>query len=181
MYYIGIDVAKHHHDAIALDATGQVVLRPFRFLNTRAGVEQLIAQLEALNEEVRIAMESTGHYWIPLYEYLADRDYAVTVFNPLQIKAYRQVGIRKAKTDRIDSRYIADFLRVRVVDAIPVLCPVHRQMRHMARFRFKLLDRISSQASRSHAPRPSLPRVSCTLRSSLCHHFASPLASGSHR
>lgn len=150
MYYIGIDVAKHHHDAIALDATGRVVLRPFRFLNTRAGVEQLIAQLEALNEEVRIAMESTGHYWIPLYEYLADRGYAVTVFNPLQIKAYRQVGIRKAKTDRIDSHYIADFLRVRAVDAIIVLSPVHRQMRHMARFRFKLLDRISSLKRRAH-------------------------------
>ena len=77
-------------------------------------------------------MESTGHYGIALYEYLVDRGYAVAVFNPLQIKAYRQVGIRKAKTDRIDNYYIADFPRVQVVPSIFVPSPTRRQLRYLA-------------------------------------------------
>ena len=38
MYYVDIDVSKHHHDATVIDATGRVVITPFRFLNTRQGV-----------------------------------------------------------------------------------------------------------------------------------------------
>jgi transposase len=150
MYHIGIDVAKDHHDALGLDDAGRIILPAFRFSNTRAGVEELIARLKALNGEVRLAMESTGHYWVALYEYLVDRSYAVTVFNPLQIRAYRQVGIRKAKTDRIDSYYIADFLRVRVTAAVMVPSATRRQLRHLARFRFALTDRSSGLRRRAH-------------------------------
>lgn len=150
MYHIGIDVAKHHHDAIGLDDAGQIVLPPFRFPNTRAGVEKLIARLEALGGDVRLAMESTGHYWIALYEYLVDHDYTVTVFNPLQIRAYSRVGIRKTKTDRVDSHYIADFLRVRVGQTMLVPSPTYRQLRHLARFRFSLVDRLAGLRRRAH-------------------------------
>jgi transposase len=65
MYYVGIDVAKQHHDALGLDSVGKTVLPHFRFSNTRDGVQQLLIGLEALCEEVCLAMESTGHYWIP--------------------------------------------------------------------------------------------------------------------
>jgi transposase len=150
MYHIGIDVAKDHHDALGLDDAGRIILPAFRFLNTRAGVEELMARLQALNGEVHLAMESTGHYWIALYEYLIERNYAVSVFNPLQIRAYRQVGIRTAKTDRIDSYYIADFLRVRVTQAARVPSATHRQLRHLARFRFALMDRSSDLRRRAH-------------------------------
>jgi transposase len=95
-------------------------------------------------------MESTGHYWIALYEYLVDQGYEVIVFNPLQIRAYRRVGIRKAKTDRIDSYYIADFLRVQVIKPAFVSSPTCRQLRHLARFRFALLDRSASLRRRAH-------------------------------
>jgi transposase len=144
MYHIGIDVAKDHHDALGLDDTGRIILPAFRFFNTRAGVEELMARLKALNGEVHVAMESTGHYWIALYEYLVERNYAVTVFNPLQIRAYRQVGIRKAKTNRLDSYYIADFLQARRATT------THRQVRHLARFRFALTDRSSGLRRRAH-------------------------------
>lgn len=150
MYHIGIDVAKGHHDALGLNDAGQIVLPAFRFSNTRPGADQLIARLETLGGEVRLAMESTGHYWIALYEYLTDHGYQVTVFNPLQIRAYRQVGIRKTKTDRIDSYYIADFLRVRAREAVIVPACSRRQLRHLARFRFGLIDRNSSLRRRAH-------------------------------
>jgi transposase len=150
MYHIGVDVAKDYHDVLGLDDAGQVVLPHFRFTNTRAGVNELITRLESLSGSVRLAMESTGHYWIALYEALVDQGYEVFVFNPLQIKAYRQVGIRKTKTDRIDCYYIADFLRVQVLAPPSVPSPAHRQLRHLARFRFALVDRAGSLRRRAH-------------------------------
>jgi transposase len=87
-----------------------VVIAPFRFLNTRQGVTTLLTRLQALDGQVHIAMEATGHYWLPLYEALTAQGYPVSVFNPFQIKAYRHIGLRKTKTDALDSRvWIADF------------------------------------------------------------------------
>ena len=141
MYYIGIDVAKHHHDAIALDEAGQVVIPPFRFANTRQGVKDFLDRLHRLDGSVRIALESTGHYWLALYEHLLKHGYSVAVLNPLQVKAYRQVGIRKTKTDPVDSFWIADFLRIGRAQPMVVPSPNIRQMRELARFRFTLLNR----------------------------------------
>ena len=140
MYYVGIDVSKHHHDAVVIDATGRVVIAPFRFLNTRQGVATLLSRLRPLNP-VRIAMEATGHYWLPLYEALTDQGYSVSIFNPFQIKAYRQIGLRKTKTDAVDSFWIADFLRIGRGQPMVVPTPLVRQMRELARFRFSLLQR----------------------------------------
>ncbi len=150
MYYIGIDVAKHHHDAIGLDEKGQVVLPAFRFNNSVDGVKHLINRLSSLTGPMQIGMESTAHYWIGLYEYLLERDYQVVVFNPLQIKGYRQVRLRKAKTDRLDSHLIADFLRVRPLEPVIIPSARRRQLRHLARFRFKLVDRGAALRRRAH-------------------------------
>lgn len=143
MYYVGIDVAKQHHDAIGLNAGGDVVLKAFRFANTRQGVDHLVAQLQALDEPVQIAMEATGHYWLPLYDALIAHEYRVSVFNPLQIKAHRQTGLRKTKTDTVDSWWIADFLRTSRFQPMVIPSPVTRQMREVARWRFRLLQRQS--------------------------------------
>jgi len=44
----------------------------------------LLTGLKTLDVPVRIAMEATGHYWLPLYEALIAEDYSVSVFNPFQ-------------------------------------------------------------------------------------------------
>jgi len=150
MNYIGIDVAKHHHDAIGLDETGQVVLPAFRFKNSLTGVKQLVLQLKRLAGPTQIALESTAHYWLGLYEYLIEQGYPVVVFNPLQIKSYRQVGLRKAKTDRLDSQVIADFLRIRPMEPVVIPPASRRQLRHLTRFRFKLVDRNAALRRRAH-------------------------------
>ena len=141
MYYVGIDVSKRHHDVTVIDLTGQVVIASFRFLNTRQGVTTLLTRLQTLDGQVRIAMEATGHYWLPLYEALTAQGYSVSVFNPFQVKAYRQIGLRKTKTDAVDSLWIADFLRIGRGHPMVIPSPPVRQMRELARFRFSLLQR----------------------------------------
>lgn len=88
-------------------------------------------------------MEATKHDWLPLYEALVTHGYPVAVFNPFQIKTYRQVGLRKTKTDAVDSFWIADFLRIGRTQPMVVPPPPIRQMRELARFRFTLLQRRS--------------------------------------
>ncbi len=66
-----------------------MVLPPFCFANSQQGVAQFVARLKQLNAPLRIALEATSHYWLSLYEALIAQGYSVTVFNPLQIKAYR--------------------------------------------------------------------------------------------
>lgn len=143
MYYAGIDVSKQHHDASVIDAAGQMVIAPFRFLNTRQGLTTLLTQLQTLDAQVQIAMEATGHYWLPLYEALIAHNYSVTVFNPFQIKAFRQVGLRKTKTDAVDSIWIAHFLRLGRAQPMVIPPASVQQMRELARFRFTLLQRQS--------------------------------------
>lgn len=126
MYNVGIDGSKHHHDVVVIDAEGEVVIHPIRFSNIYRGLTHLLTKLQTLHAPVRIVMEATGHYWLPLYKALTDRELAVSFFNPFQIKAYRQIGLRKTKTDAVDSFWIADFLRTGRSQPIVIPSPATR-------------------------------------------------------
>ena len=91
MFYCGIDIAKHNHEASIIDAEGKALLDSISFANTKAGCEKLLALLERLNitkADVIIGMEATGHYWLSTYEYLTERKFEVRVINPIQSEAF---------------------------------------------------------------------------------------------
>lgn len=142
MYYCGIDVAKYAHTVVVLDEQGQIVTSAFPVTNDRAGFDGLLAQLAEYAGQVQIGLEATGHYWLALYDLLIHQDYPVAVINPLQVRAYRKLDLRKRKTDRVDAQRIAEFLRFaqpRCTDATtPTLC----QLREYTRFRFHLVQQI---------------------------------------
>jgi transposase len=142
MFYCGIDVAKRKHAVVVLNEHGQVHQPVFTVENTRAGMEFLVSVLSQLDAEIRIALEATGHYWLPLYDVLTRAGYPVTVINPLQIAAYRKSGVRKVKNDRTDSIWIADFLRIANLPAASRDIPVLLQLRELSRFRYWLSEQI---------------------------------------
>ena len=45
MFYCGIDIAKHNHEASIIDAEGKALLDSISFANTKAGCEKLLALL----------------------------------------------------------------------------------------------------------------------------------------
>jgi len=102
----------------------------------------LVEQLQRLGDSVSIGLESTGHYWLPLYDVLTQQGYAVAVINPLQIAAYRKSGVRKVKNDRTDAIWIADFVRIAHVPASARDIPTLLQLRELTRFRFWLAEQI---------------------------------------
>ena len=59
--------------------------------------------------EVHACLEATGQYGEGVAEYLFQKGYAVSVINPVRIKAYGESKMRRNKTDRLDADLIADF------------------------------------------------------------------------
>ena len=56
-----------------------------------------------------MVMEATGAYHLPVLSYMKEHGFFVALVNPLEMKRYRCQGIRNAKTDKIDSRIIANY------------------------------------------------------------------------
>ncbi len=114
MYYLGIDIGKQKHVAAMLTEEGDVRLKPLSFSATATGYQKLLSCVKSTTVEhtdIAIAMEATGHYWLPLYEKLKADGFSVTVLNPLQVSSFRNQGIRGSKTDSVDAVLIARVLR----------------------------------------------------------------------
>ena len=143
MYFVGIDIAKHFHEAAVLDESGKVVIKKIHFANSHQGYNFLFNKLKALNGEMVFAMEATGHYWLPLYAHLRADKYTVHVINPIQSDALRGMYIRKAKNDAIDAQIIADVIRFgRYCETSPAPADL-QAMRELCRQRFFVIDMAS--------------------------------------
>lgn len=94
------------------------------------------------NNCYHICMESTGKYWIPIFNYLeADMDVCLT--HPKYVKA-----IKGKKTDKKDSKWIADLYKFDLVRCSFIPPKDFRQLRELARYRFKLVCMKSSEKNR---------------------------------
>jgi transposase len=111
---VGIDIGKHRHAAAAVDPGGRDFGKTILFDNNRAGIDRLeqeiLAPMRAMGP-VLVGMEATGHYWICLFFELERRGYELVVLNPLETTKRQRRRIRKTKTDKVDARSIARFVR----------------------------------------------------------------------
>ena len=113
MQYLGIDIAKRAHVAGVRAEDGTPHGRAFEFANDQAGFESLLSRMRELGcaaDGTLVVMESTGHYWLALWEFLASHGFDVAVVNPVLTDAFRKADtLRKTKTDRIDAFLIAEY------------------------------------------------------------------------
>ena len=80
MFFIGIDVAKRSHQAAVTDISGNVIVKPFNFKNSSDGFTKFLSIVESNvieKNDCTIGLESTGHYWYPLYFFLKKNQKAV--------------------------------------------------------------------------------------------------------
>ena len=112
MITVGIDIGKEKHAVAAIGAAGEVLLQPRFFDQTAEGFAALLALLGKLGKpaEIRIGMEATGRYWIPLRHALAGKGYRVESVNPLITSAEIAKDVRGRKTDKADALAIATAL-----------------------------------------------------------------------
>lgn len=139
----GIDVGKREIAVTVL--TGPPDIEPAvdtkMFGTTTPALEQCLEWLLS-NRVATVVMESTGSYWTPVWNVLSAK-VAVIVANPDHVKARRG-----EKTDPMDSRRLAERLRVGDVRGsfIPNKHTVH--LRDLTRRRKRLLSAANSERNR---------------------------------
>jgi len=147
MLYLGIDIGKNTHVASLLDETEKPLFKAFSFSNTTVGANSLVEKLSNHAKsvsEIEIGMEATGHYWLSIYSFLAERDYAIHVINPIQTDGWRKgIEIRNRKTDAIDSVLIADLIRYGNFVETSLADENIMSLRNLSRFRNYLVSSIS--------------------------------------
>ena len=109
MISVGIDVAKGKSTVCILKPYGEIVSKPFDIAHTEKDLNELSSMLLRFDDEVKVVMEATGIYHLPVLTYLQEKGIFVAVINPYLMKVYRSSDLRKAKTDKIDSRIIANY------------------------------------------------------------------------
>ena len=110
MISVGIDVSKEKSTVCILKPYGEVVCKPFVMQHNKKSLESLDELLRRLDGEVKIVMEATGIYNLPVLTFLDEKGYFVSVINPCVMKKYaRNNNFRNVKTDKMDSITIANY------------------------------------------------------------------------
>ena len=110
MISVGVDVSKGKSTVCILKPYGEIVCSPFEVLHVEKELEGLDSLLQKLDGEIRVVMEATGVYHLPILSFLQEKGYFVSVVNPYAMKKYaKDNSIRGAKTDRLDSSMIANY------------------------------------------------------------------------
>lgn len=123
MFFVGIDVAKNKHDISVLDNNGDILFALPNVPNTTAGATRLIKTLEKKGIRAGnciVGMEATSHYWLAFYSFLINHDFDIKVINPIVTDGYRNMLVRKAKNDNIDSQIIAKVLMLGAYHESPI-------------------------------------------------------------
>ncbi|MCP3774574.1 IS110 family transposase [Paenibacillus sp. MZ04-78.2] len=139
----GIDVHKTFVVACiaSTNSKGVTTYKRHRFSTYTKGLKELSQWLCEHNCK-DVCMESTGKYWIPVFNVL-ENSCNITLAHPKYVKA-----IRGKKTDKKDAQWIADLFKHDLVAGsfMPPL-PI-RQLRDLMRYRFKLTNFASSEKNR---------------------------------
>lgn len=117
MIYVGIDVAKQKHQIAILNDGGEIYRDNSVIQNNYLGFQKLHEILSHIQtetaQECQVALEDTGHYSLPLLQFLRKNRYLTYCYNPILIKEFSKVHtLRKTKTDKIDALMIAKKLMV---------------------------------------------------------------------
>jgi transposase len=139
----GIDI--HKTFVVACIATtndkGVTTYKHHRFSTFTAGLRELLKWL--LDNNCKdVCMESTGKYWIPVFNIL-ETDCKVVLAHPKYVKA-----IKGKKTDKKDAKWIADLFKHDLLEGSFMPPKDIRNLRDLMRYRFKLTCFSSSEKNR---------------------------------
>jgi len=140
----GLDVHKSFVYA-CIASTNEVGVTTYqrkRFSTFKKGLKELLGWLLAHNCR-DVCMESTGKYWIPVYNVL-ETDCNTVLAHPKYVKS-----IRGKKTDKKDAERIADIFKHDLINGSFIPPPLIRQLRDLMRYRFKLTNFSTGEKNRA--------------------------------
>ncbi len=140
----GMDVHKDFLVACiaSTNQQGITTYKSKRF-STFTGDLRLCARWLAENNCKDVCMESTGKYWIPIYNIL-ESSCEIALAHPKYVKA-----IRGKKTDKKDAKWIADIFKHDLVSGSFIPPADIRQLRDLMRYRWKLTNFTTGEKNRA--------------------------------
>ena len=114
--YVGIDMSKDKFDYCAMVNTLYILCSRSNKENSNERsreLSDLIITLKSTSKMMKIGMESTGIYHIPLYNHLRTYRFSVRIFNGLEVRVMKKSRARKTTNDTIDAESIAPYLMIR--------------------------------------------------------------------
>lgn len=107
--YLGLDVSKLHIDCcFKVNQSYQHI----RITNDEAGFQFLLNFIIQNNydvNEIHACCEATNVYYLELAKFLSRSQIKISVVNPKIIKSYAEYHLKRVKTDKQDSKLIADY------------------------------------------------------------------------
>lgn len=113
-----------------------------RYNTFTKGLRELAEWLKS-NSCKDVCMESTGKYWIPIYNVL-ENTCEIVLAHPKYVKS-----IRGKKTDKKDAKWIADIFKHDLVAGSFIPPKDIRQLRDLMRYRSKLTSFITGEKNRA--------------------------------
>ena len=140
----GMDVHKSFVVACIASTNGQGVTTymSHRFSTFTKGLREL-SQWLLQNECRDVCMESTGKYWIPIYNIL-ETTCKIVLAHPKYVKS-----IRGKKTDKKDAKWIADIFKHDLVSGSFIPPMDIRQLRDLVRYYGKLTNFTTGEKNRA--------------------------------
>jgi len=124
------------------DRQGATTYKSKRF-STFTGDLRRCAVWLSENDCKDVCMESTGKYWIPIYNIL-EPTCKIVLAHPKYVKA-----IRGKKTDKKDAKWIADIFKHDLVSGSFIPPADIRQLRDLVRYRWKLTNFTTGEKNRA--------------------------------
>lgn len=140
----GMDVHKSFIVACiaSTNAQGVTTYKSKRFSTFTSDLRRCAAWLTEHNCK-DVCMESTGKYWIPIYNIL-ESTCKIVLAHPKYVKA-----IRGKKTDKKDAKWIADIFKHDLVSGSFIPPADIRQLRDLVRYRWKLTSFTTGEKNRA--------------------------------
>jgi len=109
MISIGVDVSKGKSMVCIINSKGEILYKPYEISHTETELCRFVSRIEDLKEDKKVVMEATSSYHLPVVSYLKEKGIFVSVINPLVMKKYASMTLRKGKTDKLDAIKIANY------------------------------------------------------------------------
>ncbi len=101
--WVGLDISK---DTIDVGFIKDGVINHFKIKNNLSGFKELRYKIP---ENSKYIMEATGIYFLKCASFLVANHEYVSVENPLKIKRFAEMGLRRSKTDKKDALLISRY------------------------------------------------------------------------
>lgn len=149
--HLGIDVSKLKLDVVLLLVAGQHCAS---FPNTSAGFKALLQWLARFPQPVRVCLEATGTYSLPVARFLQAQGLRVSIVNPMAVHFFARTQMSRNKTDAHDAALIARYSQQHQPRSWQPPSAAQEQLQALVRAREQLLDsRVLAQQHLESAPK----------------------------